>query len=283
MPYVPPPSLPLTGSPPNMTGRINALGITDTSTQFFGDQTPVNAISGTPDQTGVGYAPTNYPAGSTIGFCVASLSAPSGTAGSTFVLFQARNTSNGTNPMSTLQSLKFDAIHGSSGTITAVRGAQGTARSTGGATVTQLEGVSSQVFSTNSSAVTNGYTFFASSPSIASSGTIATAYGYYCNTIKVTGVTTGVAFFSNGASDVSMFAGSLAIGKTTAPSVTLDVSGTIALKVFTVATLPSASPAGQHSFVSDSTVAVAAGLGLAPIGGGGNTVPVYSDGAWKIG
>lgn len=59
---------------------------------------------------------------------------------------------------------------------------------------------------------------------------------------------------------------------------------TLALPVFTAATLPAASPAGQSSFVSDSSVTLAAGLGAVVAGGGTNVVPVYSDGTnWRIG
>lgn len=52
----------------------------------------------------------------------------------------------------------------------------------------------------------------------------------------------------------------------------------------TVAALP-AAVAGKTGMVSDSTVAIGAGLGLAPIGGGANVVPVFCDQtpAWKIG
>jgi hypothetical protein len=54
--------------------------------------------------------------------------------------------------------------------------------------------------------------------------------------------------------------------------------------VFTAATLPAVPPAGQHSFVSDSTATLAAGLGNTVAGGGANFVPVYSDGTnWRIG
>ncbi len=60
----------------------------------------------------------------------------------------------------------------------------------------------------------------------------------------------------------------------------------IVLANYTVAGLPSAATvgAGATAFVTDATLGIAAGLGLTPIGGGSNKVPVYSDGsAWKIG
>lgn len=53
---------------------------------------------------------------------------------------------------------------------------------------------------------------------------------------------------------------------------------------YTVAGLPAAT-AGDVAFVTDSTLGIAAGLGLAPVGGGTNGVTVFCDNtpAWKIG
>ena len=54
-------------------------------------------------------------------------------------------------------------------------------------------------------------------------------------------------------------------------------------KVYTVGTLPSAAAfSGQRAFVSDATVTT---FGTIVVGGGANTVPVYSDssGNWRIG
>jgi len=53
--------------------------------------------------------------------------------------------------------------------------------------------------------------------------------------------------------------------------------------IYTVATLPAASTsnAGTRTFVSDSTTTT---FGSTVVGGGSNTVPVYSNGTgWKIG
>lgn len=275
--------LPLTGG--TLSGLLTSSGITDSGPELFGNQTPVNAIN-TVNQCGIGYAPTNFPAGSTIGTCVAATAPPSGTAGSTFVLFQARVTTNGSNPMSTLQALKFDAICGSSGNPTsAVIGLQGTARMTGGATVPQAQCNVAQLLSSNNSVMTIGYDFLANSPSLSSGGTIGTAYGFYCAGMSVAGVTTGIAFYANNATDTSRLAGSLSVGQISAPRVVADVNGTIATKVYTVATLPAASlAAGQRACVSDASTTVVLGLGLVVVGGGANFTPVYSDGTnWRIG
>lgn len=50
-----------------------------------------------------------------------------------------------------------------------------------------------------------------------------------------------------------------------------------------VSALP-AGAQGDRGFVTDATTTLALGLGLAPIGGGGNETPVYRDSVgWKIG
>lgn len=60
-----------------------------------------------------------------------------------------------------------------------------------------------------------------------------------------------------------------------------NFSGTIQLPVFTVATLPTATPAGQKAFVSD---ALAPTLTTNVVGGGAVFTPAYSDGTnWKVG
>lgn len=51
-----------------------------------------------------------------------------------------------------------------------------------------------------------------------------------------------------------------------------------------VGSLPAAGTAGRRAFVTDSTQTLAAGIGSAVVGGGGNKVPVYDDGStWLIG
>jgi hypothetical protein len=54
------------------------------------------------------------------------------------------------------------------------------------------------------------------------------------------------------------------------------------LRSFTVATLPTFI-AGALAYITDATLTAITGLGLAPIGGGANQVPVYADNVgWKI-
>jgi hypothetical protein len=79
-------------------------------------------------------------------------------------------------------------------------------------------------------------------------------------------------------------AGELLIGTTTASagSAKLTVAGTIKGLVTTFGALPSASPAGQQAYITDSAAAPVFSANAA--GGGSLTIPVYSDGTnWKNG
>jgi hypothetical protein len=72
---------------------------------------------------------------------------------------------------------------------------------------------------------------------------------------------------------------------TASPATALDVVGTIKNSSYTVNNLPSASPAGQRAFISDSSYSLSSSISYDSIGGGGSIfIPVYSDGtAWKAG
>ena len=56
--------------------------------------------------------------------------------------------------------------------------------------------------------------------------------------------------------------------------------GALSLPPFTVATLPASPAVGARSFVTDATAST---FGSAVVGGGTNKMPVYYDGAWRIG
>jgi hypothetical protein len=65
--------------------------------------------------------------------------------------------------------------------------------------------------------------------------------------------------------------------------VTVPWTGAIG-PIYTAAALPSASPAGQRGFISDSSGELATSHGAVAFGGGSTTIPVYSDGSsWRIG
>jgi len=104
------------------------------------------------------------------------------------------------------------------------------------------------------------------------------------------GANNSLAFFADNATAGSQIEaltilndGKVGIGAT-APSTALHVEGTITHKVYTVSALPSASPAGQRSFVSDASSVLDVNLGATVSAGGSNLVPVFSDGSnWIVG
>lgn len=64
-------------------------------------------------------------------------------------------------------------------------------------------------------------------------------------------------------------------------NIVLDANRIYRGRIFTVATLPTPVE-GMYAGVSDATLTIITGLGLAPVGGGANHVPVYADNAgWK--
>jgi len=83
-----------------------------------------------------------------------------------------------------------------------------------------------------------------------------------------------VASFSN--------AGGLSIGGTGTANTVINLNRTLQLRSFTVGTLPTFAD-GLMAEVSDATLTMITGLGLAPTGGGSNHVPVFADNVgWKI-
>lgn len=248
----------LDGSNTPMTGRFLSIGITDTGTELFGDQTPVAATVPV-SQTGIGYNPATLPSGSSATMCCAT--AGSATAASTVTNIFGRITINGSTGMTTLQAMKFDAIYNSSGAITTISGVVGTARNTGGNTAAVCQSFLGRSVVTNAGSVaTNSYDFFSQSPAVTVSGAITTQYGFYCQGSTVAGVTTGIAFYSNSASDTSRLAGFLAVGKTTVPATALDVNGVMTGTVNDAATNTTLD---MLSLVHTTSGTAAANFGLA--------------------
>lgn len=72
---------------------------------------------------------------------------------------------------------------------------------------------------------------------------------------------------------------------TGAANTIVDANRLIVKRAFTVATLPTGVNLYSEAFVTDATLPITTGLGLAPVGGGANKVPVYTtDGTnWTIG
>lgn len=147
---------------------------------------------------------------------------------------------------------------------------------------------SMQVFQANvsvnnaASVVSSARGFFAPSPTIMAGAAITTMTGLRIEAQKITGVTTGFAIQSLGATDQSVIAGTLFVGSsgTIHGSAKLEVDGCIKIKVWTVGTLPT-GVSGLESMVSDALTPV---FGNAVAAGGSVVIPVYAEGTtWKVG
>lgn len=183
--------------------------------------------------------------------------------------------------------LSFDIRWASTGTSAGVQGINGIIRNTAAGTVTAATAGSLRVRNDSTGTITSSVGLDVLAPANAGGGAITTNFGVRIGAMAGTGITTGWALQSTGASDISAIAGKLRLGGVTAPTNPLsvtgnsDFSGTIQLPVYTIATLPAAAPARQKAFVSDALLPV---FGVAPVAGGAVLVPVYSNGAgWVVG
>lgn len=117
----------------------------------------------------------------------------------------------------------------SSGTATVMEGIRFDLRCDNGGTITTGDALTALIRATGaSSVITSANAINVGAPVVNTGGAIGTAKGVKIASQKVTGVTTAVAVASDGASDYSYLAGSLSIGKTTAPVQALDVTGNVA-------------------------------------------------------
>lgn len=222
----------------------------------------------------------------------------------------------GTNNTGFSAAMRFNGIvSGTAGTATSLYGCFGNIILTNAMALTTGVGFISIPYVQGAGSMANWMAFYASQPSITGAGNITTsAIGLRVGNISnaamanvygvqvqdqavltsgnVYGIFSAVVSGSNrwnlyvNGSAQNYFAGNVGIGSgASAPLSTLKVAGTVAFKAYTVATLPTGIDPYSKAFVTDSTVAIAAGLGLAPVGGGTNKVPVYTtDGTnWLIG
>lgn len=152
----------------------------------------------------------------------------SGTSNVSYMIVNVQDT--GTNGVGTHLAMQGLYNYNSSGTAAALGGMRFDMRNVGGGTVTSMSGVATILRSTSSagSIVTSGFHYSAATPVISGGGTMGTVKAFSASAQKVSGVTTGIAYASDGASDYSYLAGSLSIGKTTAPVNALDVTGNVA-------------------------------------------------------
>lgn len=145
-----------------------------------------------------------------------------------------------------------------------------------------MTGVHGQIVSNNAAhSVVHARDFHALSPIATTSAGVTNAYGFYSDAQKVTGVANGYCFYGVGASDVMYVAGKVGIGiDPPNANAKLDVDGAILTRVYTVATLPTATN-GLRAFVSNATAYTP---GVAVTGGGSTGCPVYAfGGVWLCG
>lgn len=109
-----------------------------------------------------------------------------------------------------------------------------------------LAGYTGEILHVGSATVTGGACFYAHGHTNSGGGTLANAYGFYCNTLGAG--TNRYSFYA--VTDIAYFGG----GAT--------MNAQVNLKSYTVATLPSAATAGGFIYVSDET---------------GGAVPAFSD------
>ncbi len=128
----------------------------------------------------------------------------------------------GANNVATLTGLNGLAAKNGSGTVTTLTGIQASARISGTTVATTLNGFVSQTRVLTGTSATTVNNFNASAGTV--SGTITSSYGFHAAAQKISGVTTGYGFASDGASDLNYFLGNTGIGTTT-PSQRLSVQG----------------------------------------------------------
>lgn len=131
-------------------------------------------------------------------------------------------TDNGVLSPATLTGLNGLSTKTLGGNITTLTGIQASARISGTTTAGTVNGFVSQIRVQTGTTATNVNNFNATAGTV--TGTIGSSYGFHAAAQKVSGVTTGYGFASDGASDLNYVMGLLGAGTST-PSTQLSVQG----------------------------------------------------------
>lgn len=156
----------------------------------------------------------------------------------------------GANSPATLTGLNGLASKSGSGTVGTLTGIQASARISGTTIATVLNGFVSQTrvqTGTNATTVNN---FNATAGTV--TGTIGTSYGFHAAAQKVSGVTMGYGFGSDGTTDNNYFLGKVGIGTTT-PITELETYGTASSSILVVSRLSGLMKANGTSAVTTGT------------------------------
>ncbi len=150
----------------------------------------------------------------------------------------------------------------------------------GGTAITSWDASAVAVFQNNAAASDNAnfHIIGGASPGVTGLwlGNSGNIYGGGLNYLNATNQ---LDFYSNSALALSISSAGAAVFASS-----VKAGGPVTAKEYTVSGLPSASTyAYSFAFVTDAVATAITGLGLAPVGGGSNKVPVYSDGTgWFI-
>lgn len=191
-------------------------------------------------------------------------------------------TDSGTNNVTSITGINGLSIKSGSGLATTMNGANAGVRLSGSSTAGTMNGYTGQIRVQAGTSATTAVMYNAPSPTLISTGTIANAYGSKVAAQKVTNVTTGYGFASDGASDLNYMAGKLRVGSSVDPVEVLDVTGNITASGTITGINLSGTNTGDQTNIAGNAATVSSINGLVTAGGNislvgsGNTASAYS-------
>ncbi len=121
-------------------------------------------------------------------------------------------TDTGTNNVASITGVNGLAQKNNTGTATSLIAINASSRVTGGGVATAITGFNAQIRVGNTSVATTITNFLAAGGTMTGTAAATSVYGFRTAAMKITGVTTGYGFASDGTSDISYIMGTLGIG-----------------------------------------------------------------------